>query len=412
MQAEKKKFAAKARKILKENGGDENDPAYVEAQGQSEYYDMLQGVRKVLLNSSYGATLNEFCRFFDSRLGASCTGTGRQITTFMINRVSQNLLGDSYPKVVKTVELNKKGDVEHLYTVDIPSDLGPIYGDTDSVYFKMSALVNNVDDAVACADAVVDEINSAFPEFMRKAFFCQPSFDLLIRANRELVASSSIFRAKKKYILKVVDKEGTRIPDGHKDEMYTKGSDIRLSSTPETIREFLKETTLMVLRDIDKATIDEFILNFRLNVKPENDEFNILEYASVASVSEVEKHQEVWIRIEKAGLGKVKGIPYGARAVIHHNECLKLYGDNDTIPITSGQKVKMIWLKPNELGYTNIAFSSDTDTTPSWFNEHFEPDLIATEHKLIDDKLKKIFGPIGWQIPTPQTVKAGKLLEF
>lgn len=42
-----------------------------------EYWDKRQLVRKILLNSAYGALLNEHCRFYDKRIGQSTTLTGR-----------------------------------------------------------------------------------------------------------------------------------------------------------------------------------------------------------------------------------------------------------------------------------------------------------------------------------------------
>ena len=45
-----------------------------------DYWDKRQLVRKILLNSAYGALLNEHCRFYDKRIGQSTTLTGRSIT--------------------------------------------------------------------------------------------------------------------------------------------------------------------------------------------------------------------------------------------------------------------------------------------------------------------------------------------
>jgi DNA polymerase elongation subunit (family B) len=49
-----------------------------------EYYDKRQLVRKILLNSAYGALLNEHCRFYDKRIGQSVTLSGRQIVKHMM----------------------------------------------------------------------------------------------------------------------------------------------------------------------------------------------------------------------------------------------------------------------------------------------------------------------------------------
>ncbi len=77
-----------------------------------EYWDMNQNVRKILLNSTYGAILNESCIFYDERIGQSITLTGRMITKFMSEKINEIITGEKN---------NHLGDAI-------------IYGDTDSVY--------------------------------------------------------------------------------------------------------------------------------------------------------------------------------------------------------------------------------------------------------------------------------------
>ena len=74
-----------------------------------EYYDKRQLVRKILLNSAYGALLNEHCRFYDKRIGQSVTLSGRQIVKHMMSQINEIIAGEY------------KHDGEAI-----------IYGDTDS----------------------------------------------------------------------------------------------------------------------------------------------------------------------------------------------------------------------------------------------------------------------------------------
>jgi hypothetical protein len=83
------------------------DPAY--ALAQEEYWDKRQLVKKINLNSLYGALLQAGCRFFDKRLGQSTTLTGRQIAKHMAAKVNEIITGE-YDYVGKSI----------------------IYGDTDS----------------------------------------------------------------------------------------------------------------------------------------------------------------------------------------------------------------------------------------------------------------------------------------
>ena len=78
-----------------------------------EYWDKRQLVKKINLNSLYGAILNQGCRFFDKRIGQSTTLTGRQIAKHMAAEVNRIITGD-YNHIGKSI----------------------IYGDTDSCYFS------------------------------------------------------------------------------------------------------------------------------------------------------------------------------------------------------------------------------------------------------------------------------------
>ncbi len=79
---------------------------------EEEYWDKRQLVKKINLNSLYGAILNPGCRFFDNRIGQSTTLTGRSIAKHMASKVNEIIAGE-YNHVGKAI----------------------IYGDTDSCYF-------------------------------------------------------------------------------------------------------------------------------------------------------------------------------------------------------------------------------------------------------------------------------------
>lgn len=425
MQAEKKRYSKLAEQRLAECG-QTSDPEYQRFLTLAEDYDILQGVRKVLLNSTYGATLNEFCRFHDPRLGASTTGSGRQITTHMIDTVAENLLGEDAPKLIKTIVKVKPkkqrsgsggGDsaslgkgISNQYDIDVPHGLGPVYSDTDSCYFVMEKLVGkNIEDAIQCADAIAGAVNSSFPKFMRDAFFCQPGFNDKINANREIVASAGIFSAKKKYILLAKDIEGTRIEIDNKKALKTQGSDIKISSTPEAIREMLKKTLMQILTEESKNKITDDIIEFRRNFNNTNVE--PLDYATTTSVKNLDEYYEKWLRIEKPGFGNAN-LPGNVRPAINHNRCLEMFGDHETRQIQSGSKIKIVWLLENEHDFKSMAFGSDTEMLPKWFTDNFKIDVKLTEQKLIDQKLSNIFEPIGWEVPTEHTVVVNKLLNF
>lgn len=66
------------------------------------FWDKRQLVKKINLNSAYGALLNAGSRFFDQRLGQSTTLTGRTITKHMAAKTNEMITGeyDHYGKAI------------------------------------------------------------------------------------------------------------------------------------------------------------------------------------------------------------------------------------------------------------------------------------------------------------------------
>ena len=91
-----------------------------ETDEENAFYDKRQLVKKINLNSLYGAILNPGCRFFDKRIGQSTTLTGRRITRHMGAKVNELLTG-SYDHTGETI----------------------IYGDTDSIFLIDNKSVND-----------------------------------------------------------------------------------------------------------------------------------------------------------------------------------------------------------------------------------------------------------------------------
>jgi len=69
---------------------------------EEEYWDKRQLVKKINLNSLYGAILNMGCRFFDNRIGQSTTLTGRGIAKHMAAKINEVITGD-YDHVGKSI---------------------------------------------------------------------------------------------------------------------------------------------------------------------------------------------------------------------------------------------------------------------------------------------------------------------
>lgn len=122
LQGEKKRYMA-----LTKNETDQLKKA--EYQILVERYDLLQLTRKTTCNSAYGALLSPHFRFGRKEMGASVTGSGRQITTFMLQQTGE-LISGIPTKITKSAVIEKDGSVAHIYRSD--NDV-LLLSDTDSV---------------------------------------------------------------------------------------------------------------------------------------------------------------------------------------------------------------------------------------------------------------------------------------
>jgi len=222
---------------------------------EEEYWDKRQLVKKINLNSLYGAILNPGCRFFDNRIGQSTTLTGRAIARHMAGKVNEIITGEN----------NHTGKAI-------------IYGDTDSCYFSAyttlkkeidrGALPWTKESVVELYDTIGEEVNSTFPKFMQDAFHCPKTRGEVIKAGREIVASRGLFITKKRYAVLYYDKEGKRADiDGKPGKIKAMGLDLKRSDTPVVIQDFLSEVLTKVLNNGTKEDVLEYITDFRTEFK-------------------------------------------------------------------------------------------------------------------------------------------------
>ena len=400
LQAEKKKWT-KIRKTM-EDEGKEDTPEYVDACKQEEYYDLLQLTRKIQLNSTYGALLNAFFRFFRTEMGASVTATGRAITSHMIGTIGELLTGQ-YSHLTSYTKKNKDGTTSKFY--ETAEDSPVIYGDTDSSYFKTYA--TNKEEAVEVADTVAEGVNASFPGFMKEAFNCQePAFHNLIKTGREIVGIRGLFQAKKKYMIKVVDLEGVAT-----DKMKSMGSEIKKADTPKPIQKFLKNTVDMILDGKEYNELETFVNTERKRLFSKKSYADVISLGVARSANNLESQYEDYQRTEKRGKGKVR-LPGHIRAAIMYNELVQEFEGAGAKLVQSGDKVKVFYLLNNPYKIKSIAFPSDIAKFPKWFDEHFKVDIPLTEQKMIDAKLEGIFEAWGHEVPTIQGAFVKSIVQF
>lgn len=117
---------------------EEDTILYNKYKEEAEYYDRLQYVFKIKLNSLYGALSNLWFRFFNINMAESTTGTGRMILEHQYRKVNEILDGEYninvplYKTTKEALESGKSADVAldgPIFNGSLQSD-AVIYGDS------------------------------------------------------------------------------------------------------------------------------------------------------------------------------------------------------------------------------------------------------------------------------------------
>lgn len=350
-----------------------------------EYWDKRQLVRKILLNSAYGALLNEHCRFYDKRIGQSVTLSGRQITKHMMSYINECIMG-TYDHEGESI----------------------VYGDTDSCYFSALPALNeeikkgnidwNKDVAVKLYDSIGEQVNNSFPAFMEKAFHCPRKNGSIIKAGRELVGDRTIFITKKRYAINIYDKEGKRLDtDGKMGKIKAMGLDLKRADTPKQVQDFLMQVLEMVLAGKTRDEVVEVVREFKLKL---TDQASWTK-GSPKSVNNLTSYGEK----EANSITGKANMPGHVRAALNWNYLRRVNGDNYSQKIVDGMKIIVCKLRDNPLKFTSIAYPTDELRLPQWFID-LPFDDAAMEQTLVDEKIDNLLGVLDWNIRSSTNVNS------
>jgi len=367
---------------------------------EQAFWDKRQLVKKINLNSLYGAILNPGCRFYDKRIGQSTTLTGRSITKHMAAETNRMLTG----------EYDYEGDCV-------------IYGDTDSVYFTaVPALPEgetlDMDKAIKLYDHISEEVSSTFPKFLKDTFNVPLEAGQVMQAGREVVGRAGLFITKKRYAIQCLDIEGYQ-PEGGK--LKAMGLDLKRSDTPEFIQDFLEELLVDSLNGLGEDHILQKIMDFKeyfKGLKPwkkgmpkraNNVTMYTMKINQQAKVPENYRlHKLESVKNEKQN----NMIPGHVRGSINWNNLKQANSDQYSLPINDGMKVIVCKLKNNPMGYTSVAYPTDELNLPKWFKE-LPFDEEGMEESVLDKKIENVLGPMGFNLAkTKESKTLQQFFEF
>ena len=340
------------------------------------FWDKRQLVKKINLNSLYGAILNPGCRFFDKRIGQSTTLTGRIIARHMDAYINECIMG-TYDHVGEAI----------------------IYGDTDSCYFtawpaiKDEVATGNMEwskeTCVQLYDTIAEQVNASFPRFMEQACHCPRNMGGLIKGGRELVAEKGLYLKKKRYAVLIFDMEGNRLDThGKPGKVKATGLDLKRSDTPKIVQDFLSSLLLDVLTGCNKEHVYDKVREFKYAFQDRP----AWEKGTPKRVNNLTKYTRDEERLGKANM------PGHVRAAMNWNNLRRMHGDNYSMSIVDGMKTIVCKLRDNPLGFTSVGYPTDELHIPAWFKElPFDDALMETT--IVDQKVENLLGVLNWKIP-------------
>lgn len=336
-------------------------------------YNNIQMARKIQLNSLYGAWANQYFRFYDDRIAEGITLTGQ----YIIQHVGR-ALNEYLNKVCQT------DNVEYTF-----------YSDTDSCYITLDTLVqkhfsnldkNKITEVIDkfCKDKIKKVLDEACQEIASStnAYVNKMEF------KREVIADRAIWVAKKRYALNVYDSEGVRYKEP---KLKVQGLEIVRSSTPGSVRQYLRDAVKMALSST-QAEIQDFIADLEQKfhqMSPEEIAFprsanNLKKYHSGASIY-------------------IKGTPLHVRGALLYNHHIKMKKlDKKYEMIKEGDKIKYLYLKePNPIKENIIAFNGGL---PKELDLHKYVDYNIMFDKSFLEPMRTILDCMGWSTSKVSTL--------
>jgi len=335
----------------------------------------FQMVRKICLNSLYGALGNTYFRYYKLDNAEAVTYTGQVIIRWLERKLNEFLN--------KTLKTEDKDYV--------------VASDTDSIYLVLGDMVDTLPSDVTSDKERVVSILDKFSKQMIEPFIaasCKELSDYLqcyeetLVMKRECISEKGIWTAKKRYILNVWDNEGVRY---NEPSLKMMGIEAVKSSTPAPCRTYIKDCLKIVMN----GTEDELIAY----IEEKREHWNSLSPEEIGfprTANNVDKYMDAMSLYKK-------GTPMHVRGALLFNHYLKTKNlINKYNQINPGEKIKYLYLKtPNPTGENVISFISEFPKELN-FNSFIDYDIMY--QKGFIDPLQGILDAIGWKAEKQATL--------
>jgi DNA polymerase elongation subunit (family B) len=333
-----------------------------------ERADTIQHVIKILLNSIYGVFANKFSPICDSDHAGSITLTGQSVVK------QAGIILDQYAK--------------ERYNVDVSLN---IYGDTDSTHVTIQPIVDKLKIKLFANNKVTPEglklideeigtyLNNEIKRWSVAEF---KSTDPRYFFKRESICDVGVYLQKKRYIIHVLNDEGANV-----NKFKYVGVEIARSTTPKKAKELIKKV-------IENSLLGQDQIKANSLYKEVYDSFKTLHVDEIAirgGLSDLEKYE-----VKADGFKIGTGTPNHVKGAIWYNQLLKhLKLETKYERITSGGKVKKIYIAPNKYNIDTLCYPYNF---PPEFKE-FEVDYIEMFNTIIKPPILAVYDAVGWRLP-------------
>lgn len=352
---------------------------YEKAKHYKTVFATSQLVKKILLNSLYGATGSPFYALYNKNVAQATTLCGQAF----IRTVAKNM-----SIFIKKITNDTSSDPESLIAA----------GDTDSCYLNIfpAYQVFILDKGKTLEESKRTEFydilcktieQKAIEPIVEKLAHSLNTYQNCLAMKREVICAGNdktgycgFWVAKKRYALRVNDNEGFRYEHP---KLKIMGLAQVQSSTPKICRDNLSEATRLMIEEGPEAV--------RSYVKQVYKDFMEKELEAIAlprGVSDVEKYTD--------NGRPIKGTPVQSKAAINHNWLVKqLNLEKQVQLIRDGDKLKFLYLNQNQYGIDVIGFK---EKLPKEFKLDKYVNKEAHFEKAFTKPLSDMMEACGWSI--------------
>ena len=346
----------------------------------TEYYDLQQMIRKLLLNSLYGVMTLKYFHFYNESMAKTITMGGQHLIQHMRDAANSYFSDYFYKNKNYFGNIDEKNRIKKVCCLV----------DTDSLFLN----VKPIKDLLAPNDDLIAWVNKFDGEFLTPFF--KRVIDLYfikhygveseMNFKLEKIISQMIIFGKKNYAVLTLSNEGIIYKEP---KMSVTGFASKRSDRPFFCRKKIDETLNLFFATHDKYKIIDFIRQ----VKKEFINQPIEDISRPSGITDYDKYAKSFEEYDKNGLKFALHTPIHSRASIVYNyivEKMKLPNQM----IYSGSKMKYIYVYPNNKYRSDVI--GYIGNYPEKFKEIFTIDYENQFGKTYLEAIQTLFNAVNW----------------